>query len=181
MKLPKYFYFSIFVSLVIFLGACGGGVGIVPTVDDRGSGSNPSETPSFSQFKDIPIPTGAQMDLDRTVILGPPESWIGRLTLEASHNPVALFNFFKQRTPGFGWQEVTSIRSATSFLTYTQAIRVLTIQITSKTLRGSEVVMTVSPKDQTEVSPPVPTNRLLPGSAITPSSIRSLPPPRIGQ
>ena len=181
MKLPNYSCFSIFVSLVIFLGACGGGVGIVPTVDDRGSGSNTSETPSFSQFRDIPIPTGAQMDLDRTVILGPPETWIGRLTLEASHNPVALFNFFKQRAPGFGWQEVTSIRSATSFLTYTKAIRVLTIQITSKTLRGSEVVMTVSPKGQPESLSPAPSNRLLPQSSITPSSVRSLPPPRMRQ
>ena len=181
MKIRNFSYISIFISLIIILGACGGGVGMVPTPIDKGSGSDPSQAPTFSQFRDIPIPTGAQMDLDRTVILGPPESWIGRLTLEASHNPVALFNFFKQRTPGFGWQEVTSIRSATSFLTYTQAIRVLTIQITSKTLRGSEVVMTVSPKDQTESSAPVPTNRLLPGSTITPSSVRSLPPPRFGQ
>ena len=100
----------------------------------------------------------AEMNLDRTVILGAPESWIGRLTLETNHNPVDVFNFFKQRTAEFGGQEVTSIRSATSFLTYTQATRVLTIQITGKTLRGSEVVMTISPKDQSLSSSPVQVN-----------------------
>ena len=133
--------------VLIFLGGCGSGMGMKPTPIQKGDPSKSAQA-SFTQFQDVPIPIGAEMNLDRTVILGAPESWIGRLTLETSQNPVKLFNFFKQNTPEFGWQEVTSIRSATSFLTYTQTTRVLTIQITKKTLQGSEVVMTVSPRDQ---------------------------------
>lgn len=161
MNLRTIYSFCVAVILIFFLGACGREVGVTPAAINAGTSSN-SDKPSFSQFQDVPIPTGAEMNLDRTVILGPPESWIGRLTLETSHNPVSLFNFFKQRTPEFGWQEVTSIRSATSFLTYTQSIRVLTIQITSKTLRGSEVVMTISPKDQSINQSPVPVNPGIP-------------------
>lgn len=153
--------FSLAICLLFSLGACGRGVGVTPAAINTGTSST-SQKPSFSQFRDIPIPTGAEMNLDRTVVLGPPESWIGRLTLETSHNPISLFNFFKQRTPEFGWQEVTSIRSATSFLTYTQSIRVLTIQITSKTLQGSEVVITISPKGQSIGSPPVKVNPGIP-------------------
>ena len=143
--------------ILIFLGGCGSGMGLKPTPMNKGEASKPGQA-SFSQFQDIPIPIGAEMNLNRTVILGAPESWIGRLTLETNHNPVKLFNFFKQSTPEFGWQEVTSIRSATSFLTYTQTTRVLTIQITSKTLQGSEIVMTVSPRDQNLGSPAVQIN-----------------------
>ena len=148
---------SLAIILLLCLTACGRSLGVTPAAINSDSSSN-SEQPSFSQFKDVPIPTNAEMNLDRTVILGAPESWIGRLTLETNHNPVDVFNFFKQRTAEFGWQEVTSIRSATSFLTYTQATRVLTIQITGKTLRGSEVVMTISPKDQSLSSSPVQVN-----------------------
>ena len=133
--------------ILIFLGGCGSGMGVKPMPMNKGDSSK-SVQASFSQFQDVPIPIGAEMDLDRTVILGARESWIGRLTLETSHNSVKLFNFFKKSTPEFGWQEITSIRSATSVLTYSQTTRVLTIQIIAKTLQGSEVVMTVSPRDQ---------------------------------
>jgi len=145
MNFKSFGLFGLAIGLLLLLGACGKGLEVTPAAINTDSSSN-SEKPSFSQFQDVPIPTNAEMDLDRTVILGAPERWIGRLTLETNHSPVNVFNFFKQRTPEFGWQEVTSIRSATSFLTYTQATRVLTVQITGKTLRGSEVVMTVSPK-----------------------------------
>ena len=143
--------------ILIFLGGCGSGMGVKPMPMNKGEASKSGQT-SFTQFQDIPIPIGAEMNLDRSVILGAPETWIGRLTLETDHNPVKLFNFFKQSTPEFGWQEVTSIRSATSFLTYTQTTRVLTIQITSKTLKGSEVVMTISPRYQNLGSPTIQTN-----------------------
>ena len=133
--------------ILIFLGGCGSGLGVKPMPMNKGEASKSGQA-SFSQFQDVPIPIGAEMDLDRTVILGARESWIGRLTLETSHNSVKLFNFFKKSTPEFGWQEITSIRSATSVLTYSQTTRVLTIQIIAKTLQGSEVVMTVSPRDQ---------------------------------
>ena len=133
--------------ILILLGGCGSSLGVKPMPMNKGEASKPGQA-SFSQFQDIPIPIGAEMDLDRTVILGARESWIGRLTLETSHNSIKLFNFFKKSTPEFGWQEITSIRSATSVLTYSQTTRVLTIQIIAKTLQGSEVVMTVSPRDQ---------------------------------
>ena len=147
--------------ILMFLGGCGSGMGVKPMSMNKGETSKPGQA-SFSQFQDIPIPIGAEMNLDRSVILGAPETWTGRLTLETNHNPVKLFNFFKQSTPEFGWQEVTSIRSATSFLTYTQTTRVLTIQITSKTLQGSEVVMTVSPRERNLGSPAVQTNPATP-------------------
>ena len=133
--------------ILIFLGGCGSGMGVKPMSMNKGDSSK-SVQASFTQFQDVPIPIGAEMDLDRTVILGARERWIGRLTLETNHNSVKLFNFFKKSTPEFGWQEITSIRSATSVLTYSQTTRVLTIQIIAKTLQGSEVVMTVSPRDQ---------------------------------
>jgi len=133
--------------ILIFLGGCGSGTGVKPMSMNKGEASKPGQA-SFSQFQDIPIPIGAEWNQDRSFTFGETGTWTGQIILGTNHNPVKLFNFFKQSTPEFGWQEVTSIRSATSFLTYTQTTRVLTIQITSKTLRGSEVVMTVSPRHQ---------------------------------
>ena len=133
--------------LIFILGACAQSVGLSPTPTSSSS-SGQANQPSFAQFQDIPIPPGARMNLDRTVILGSPASWIGRLALNANQNPSVIFDFFKQRTPEFGWREVTTVRAATSFMTFDRANRVLNIQIKSKTIQGSEVDLTISPRGE---------------------------------
>ena len=135
----------IFSALILVVGACAQSVGLTPTPTSSEASSQASQ-PSFAQFQDIPIPPGARMNLDRTVILGAPASWIGRLALNANQNPAVVFDFFKQRVSEFGWREVTTVRAATSFMTFTRADRVLNIQIKAKTIQGSEVDLTISPK-----------------------------------
>ena len=147
MNTKRYLMLTTFAAVTWVLGACSQGVGLSPSPTSNSSSSK-ANLPSFAQFQDIPIPPSARMDLDRTVILGSPESWIGRLALNASQNPSVVFDFFKQRTPEFGWQEITTVRAATSFLTFTRATRVLNIQIKAKTLQGSEVDLTISPRGQ---------------------------------
>ncbi|MBT4718741.1 MAG: hypothetical protein HOB86_04995 [Rhodospirillaceae bacterium] len=134
------------VVLMLALSACSkGGIDVTPTAAAEGQEGQPNQ-PAFSDFQDIPIPAGAQMDTERSLILGVRDAWVGRLVLKTGFNVAAAFNFFKQRTPEFGWQEITSVRSAISILTYTRAERVLTIQIQGRSLGGAEVDLTVSPR-----------------------------------
>ena len=126
----------------VAVAACTGPVGIAPTT----GASGPSEARvSFARFPDLPMPSEAEINLDRTLIFGGNDTWIGRLVINASGDPNDIFDFFKQRLGGYGWQEITSVRSAVSVLTYTRQERVATIQIQGRTLRGSEVTITVSP------------------------------------
>ena len=48
--------------------------------------------------------------------------------------------------PKFGWQEITTVRSEVSVLTYSRNSRVATIQIRNRTLGGAVVDITVSPR-----------------------------------
>ncbi len=132
------------------LGACSQGIGLTATPSENKQGSAPQ--PSFAQFSDIPIPTGAVMNLERTLVLGGNEVWVGRLVISSSHKSADMFAFFKQRSPEFGWQEVTSVRSEISVLAFTRAERVMTVQIQSKTLRGSEMDITVAPRENGSVA-----------------------------
>ena len=153
MKISTLVIPSTFLAMILILGACAQSVGLSPTPTSSMAPSQPSQ-PSFAQFQDIPIPPGSRMNLDRTVILGAPASWIGRPALNANQNPAVVFDFFKQRTTEFGWQEVTTVRAATSFMTFTRSNRVLNIQIRAKTLQGSEVDLTISPRGQSDSSAP---------------------------
>jgi hypothetical protein len=50
--------------------------------------------------------------------------------------------------PRFGWFPVTTVRAETSVLTYARADRIATIQVQGRTITGSIVSMTISPKGQ---------------------------------
>ncbi len=127
----------------VAVSACTNQVGIAPAT----GASGPSETRvSFARFPDLPLPREAEINLDRTLVFGGDDTWIGRLVINASGDPNDIFDFFKQKLGGYGWQEITSVRSAVSVLTYTRQERVATIQIQGRTLRGSEVTITVSPR-----------------------------------
>ncbi len=107
-----------------------------------------SQDLGFSRFSDIPVPKGADMDLDHTLVLGSREAWVGRLVMTVSDSTGTMYDFYARQMPGFGWQPVTTVRGPTSVLTFTRGERVATVQLTSRTLFGSEVWFTVSPRGE---------------------------------
>ena len=84
---------------------------------------------SFAQFQDIPIPENSIMIVEKTLLLGEKENWIGRLVITNPIKPAKVFDFFKQKLVDYNWVEITSVRSTTSILTYSLDKRVMTIQI----------------------------------------------------
>jgi len=116
-----------------------------PTEQD-GSASATRAAQGFAQFPDIAVPAGATMDVDRSLVLGARENWIGRLSMNVSGNPSEIYGFFLREMPKFNWQEITTVRSEVSVLTYSRDNRIATIQITKRTLRGSAVDITISPR-----------------------------------
>lgn len=137
----------------LVLSACGGSIGI-PASDKEGEA--PAIEAAFVRFPDMPLPIGVDFDMDRTLIFGGDDSWFGRLVISSSHSANDMFDFYKQKLPEFGWQEITSIRAAVSVLTFSRQDRIATIQVQSATLLGSEVSITVSPRG----------NRRMPGAAM---------------
>lgn len=69
---------------------------------------------SFSQFQDIPIPDGSIMIIEKTLLLGEKDNWIGRLVITNPIKPAKIFDFFKQKLTDYNWNEITSVRSSTS-------------------------------------------------------------------
>lgn len=102
--------------------------------------------PSFDRFPDMPMPNGFDLDMGRTLVFGGGDSWFGRLAVTSRYGANEMFDFYKQELARFGWDEVTSIRAPVSVLTYTRQDRVATLQIQGRTIYGSEVLITVSPR-----------------------------------
>lgn len=92
------------------------------------------------------------MDVERSLVLGARDDWIGRLSMKTGGSTSDSYDFFLREMPKFGWQEITSVRSQVSVLTYSRSNRIATIQIRGKTLGGSAVDITVSPRGRPPAS-----------------------------
>ena len=110
-----------------------------------GSAGAPGAAANASIFPDIPIPDGAEMIVDRTLVVGT-DNWFGQLALSAPHGAASMFDFYRNRLPQFSWSEITSVRAPVSVLTYERDDRILQMQIKGTTLGGSEITITVSPR-----------------------------------
>jgi len=128
------------------LGACAQDFGF-----NTGGASSQEEQPrqklAFTRFPDLPMPSGAEINLDQTLVFGSSDAWFGRLVLSSSLTGNQLFDFFKNQVPGFGWDEITSVRAAISVLTYSRQRRVATIQLQGDTITGTTIIITVSPRE----------------------------------
>lgn len=132
-------------SVLVLAAGCTSGDGTVPTAGTS-TGSASRTAVGFAQFPDIAVPAGAKMDVERSLVLGARDDWIGRLSMNTTGSTSESYDFFLREMPKFGWQEITTVRSEVSVLTYSRSGRVATIQISRKTLGGSAIDITVSPR-----------------------------------
>ena len=156
MALPKFANLLTITATTLVLGACaqgsilGSNTAMDPQTQTGGAGQSGAGTAmpekAFNRFPDIPVPSGAQMDVKRTVVFGGGEGWFGQLGLDTNHDSDAMFDFYKQELPGFSWLEITSVRAMVSVLTYERQGRVLSIQLEKGTINGTKVTLTVSPR-----------------------------------
>lgn len=141
------FFASALLGALAAAGLSGCGFTTPLTPSSKAPESNmPADQAQAPQFTDIPIPAGARMDLDRSLVLGPRDTWLGRLAFTSSASPNDMFEFYAREMPRFNWTGITAVRAGTSVLSYNRDERVATVQISRTTLGGSEVLLTISPR-----------------------------------
>lgn len=131
---------AVSVAVALALGACTSS----PLSPSSSRPQGASAQPSFSQFSDVPIPAKATMDVDQSLLLGNGEGWVGRLVYTTGGSTGALYDLYRSDMPGFGWQEIASVRAAISVQTWQRGDRVATVQIRDTTF-GAELILTVAP------------------------------------
>jgi len=141
----KYFnYFCIF--FFIFFTGCSGKVPLIAS-GVSGPEGLPAEEASFAKFNDLPMPSNSKMNLEKSLVFGADSEWFGRLNLIVNLSGAEVFDFYIYEMPNFGWREITSIRSNVSLITYERGGRIANVRIDSSSTRGTEVWVTVSPRD----------------------------------
>ncbi len=182
---PARLFGAALIAASLTLAACAPGAGPMSASAAPGSaaGKDASNTAKQQsarvQYADIPVPRGRKINIDKTVVVGT-DVWYGQLTFDTNHSAEAMFDFYIRELPNYGWRKITSVRAQTSFMTYDRESRVMTLAIKANRIRGSEVMITVSPREQTRergnpLAPPPVAGALLPAPVI---QAPLLPPPQ---
>jgi hypothetical protein len=101
---------------------------------------------NFQLVNDIPIPAGAAMDNERSLILSDKDKWLGRLVMKLNMSGAEAALFFQNQMPGFNWTPIMSMTSDVTVMTYVRGDRACTIQIQRSLIYGSTVWLMVAPK-----------------------------------
>ncbi|MDA0229498.1 MAG: hypothetical protein O3B21_04855 [Proteobacteria bacterium] len=142
-------------TAVVALAACDGGPRLAATsapVTVEGE-----TNAAFQPITDVPIPDGARLDSERSLVLGGQDNWTGRLVFTIGESSADAFARYHQEMPRFGWRLITSVQAESSVLAFSQGDRVATILIEGRTLSGATVAITMSPRhsgdDSVQVRP----------------------------
>ena len=148
------FFRTFFVLMLIFSIASCAQIESITNPGGLSSGSETiigEETPSqedlLNQFQDIIFPNNTVLNLKESSVKGSGENWFGDLIFDSKLKAEDVFMHFKENMPGTGWFLIIEQQGKKIYLIYEKDLRTAIISIDRKR-SGSEVVLSVSPRDQ---------------------------------
>jgi len=129
-------------------------VAVACTSSPTGSDSTATETKAKQLSGDVPLPPGAVIKQQDTLVMSTASTWLGRISLSVSGEPQAVFTYFKDGMPASGWTLTSSSFSKTSLLTFTKGERVANIQMQGTGFGSNDVLITVAPAARPVTSRP---------------------------
>ncbi len=104
----------------------------------------------------LPLPPGAVIRADQSLIIGAGDNWVGRVMLDVGRDVDAAYRFFLETYPAQGWTVVSAVRGKNSFLVMTRQERTATLEMVHGGMMGSSVSLTMSPRNAAVMVPKKP-------------------------
>ena len=141
-------------SLLIFLGSCGGIMEDSNLWTDRGE----VDTKLIIAYllSDIPLPESSDIMEEKTVIQGSGLGWSGKITIKAPLSPAEMLIFFSEEISPGGWRMISSTVSEQIILVYKKAGRIATVEILRDFPmfgRETTAIISVVPDDAVQGNP----------------------------
>ena len=141
-----------FLLAMVLVGCAGTGNLPSAGVDLKGNAINPTQL-----LGQLPLPAGALIRSDQSLIIGAGDNWVGRVVLDVGRDFDAAYRFFLETYPAQGWTVVSAVRGKNSFLVMTRQERTATLEmIDGGMLSSSTVSMTMAPRNAAVMAPKKP-------------------------
>ena len=125
-------------AMAALLAVAAAGCGSLPGTTTSREVSDPARF-----LPDLPLPEGTKIDLERTLILGGTPDWTGRVAGVTPLSEEDLIKHFREQLGKGGWKLVTIARSKSSLMTFTNATRAATIEVSPAAGFGGSSAFTV--------------------------------------
>ncbi len=104
---------------------------------------------------EMPLPLGAKIDNDASLILGSGENWTGRVVLSIPLGSAEVFNSIREQFQASGWALLSSVKAKNSILVLTRQERTITLEISESgsLSNSSRVLLSVAPRNNALPSP----------------------------
>lgn len=159
---------GLIVAGMLALAACGGSgpsAGSGNIDPQRGGASSGDQQtmvpPNVLNIPQIPVPPGATIALEDTVIVGADDTWTGQVVMQTNYRVVQVTGFFRAEMPKYGWTETAIVRSRRVAISFTRDDRVAIVRIAPKGggiipsgEGASEIDVIVSPAYAPDSGPP---------------------------
>jgi hypothetical protein len=123
----------------LLLAGCAGASTSLPQTQ----AGDPGAPIDFQLLTDIPIPAGATMDNDRSLILGDRDRWTGRVVMKLWKAGPEATAFYQAQMPLFGWEPIMAVTSGISVMSYIRGDRAATVQVERGSMWGATVSVIV--------------------------------------
>lgn len=104
----------------------------------------------------LPLPPGAVIRADQSLIIGAGDNWVGRVVLDVGRDVDAAYRYFLETYPAQGWTVVSAVRGKNSFLVMTRQERTATFEMVDGGMMGSSVSLTMAPRNAAVMVPKKP-------------------------
>ncbi len=137
------------VGLVAGLAACANtGSATSVAVGPDGKVQNPVQL-----LGQLPLPPGAAIRAEQSLIIGAGDNWVGRVVLDVGRDFDAAYRFFLETYPAQGWTVVSAVRGKNSFMVMTRQERTATFEMVDGGMMGSSVSLTMAPRNAAVMVP----------------------------
>lgn len=101
--------------------------------------------PDVFNVPDLPIPPGASIQKEDTVIVGADEDWTGQVVLRAPYRVAQMTEYYRKEMLRFSWVETSIVRARRTAISFTKELRVVIVRISALSDSESEIDIVVSP------------------------------------
>ena len=144
--------FLVTAALAVSLGGCASkGSSTSVAVGPDGKLQNPVQL-----LGQLPLPPGAVIRADQSLIIGAGDNWVGRVMLDVGRDVDAAYRYFLETYPAQGWTVVSAVRGKNSFLVMTRQERTATFEMVDGGMMGSSVSLTMAPRNAAVMVPKKP-------------------------
>jgi len=94
---------------------------------------------------DMPLPNGARILNENTMMIGRGSGWIGKVYLSGLQKPDEVYGFFLEDFPKAGWTQLSATKSkSNNLLVFSKENRICTIEITEGSFAGPKSLISIS-------------------------------------